>query len=100
MPDDSRIYRRAAAGILLSAAVTSCRLQRNESKTAQVRLAVTRGSFLNRPVNLAGPLGYFDAETVGVRVEETASVSRSAQSLVGGSADIAVGGILRPLMLA
>ena len=60
----------------------------------------TRGSFLNLPVNLAGPLGYFDAETVGVRVEETASVSRSAQSLVGGSADIAVGGILRPLMLA
>src|SRR3954447_23873695 len=98
--DGIGLHRRAAISAILSGPLISCGGALRRSERPVVRLAVTRGSFLFLPVYVAGPLGHFDAGQLTIQLEEAASVSKSAQSLLGGSCDIATASLLRPLMLA
>jgi NitT/TauT family transport system substrate-binding protein len=68
-----------------------------QSKRAEIRMGVARGSLLFLPVFVAGPAGCFEKQDLDVRIEETKGNSMVA--LVGGSLDVIAGGYLQLLDL-
>lgn len=74
--------------------VTGCRGPHPSSRNATVRLATTGGSLQPLRVQLAKSLGYYDQEGVAIVFEEVASSSKTMQSIVGGSSDVATGGFM------
>jgi sulfonate transport system substrate-binding protein len=64
-----------------------------------VRIAITRGSYVNLPIYVASSTGCFEKQGVVASVEEMDGASKSMQALLGGSIDVASGGYISLLDL-
>ena len=72
----------------------------DRSNQREVRIAVTRGSYLSLPIYVGASGGCFEKLGIAARIEEMDGASKSMQALVGGSIEVASTGYMVLLDLA
>ena len=85
---------RIASVFITVALLSGCGDHGASGSKPAIRLITTRGSLLNMAVYLAKALGYYDQEGIAVSIDEVPDASKSMQSVIGGSSDIATGGFM------
>lgn len=83
---------------VLVATVTGCG-SGDRYRQQPVRIAVTRGSYVNLPIYVASSTGCFQKQGIVAHVEEMDGASKSMQALLGGSIDVASAGYISLLDL-
>jgi NitT/TauT family transport system substrate-binding protein len=86
--------------VMAAIALQGCGRSTPEPVTRQVRIAVSRDAINWLPIYLAQKLGYCQKEGVDLTVSDVAGVSKAAEALLGGSADVAGGSLMMTIQLA
>jgi len=82
-------FRPTHVWILAGALLAAGGCSRQDRNNNLVRITVTNAPPTYLPLFVAGPAGCFSKEGIQVRLDETAGSTKSAEALLGGSADVA-----------
>lgn len=98
-PTRWRTLLRKLISLLLVVCLTSCH-QTKTGKAREIRVALSRDGITWLPVRLANTLGYFKEENLKVSTSDVSGLSKATEALLGGSVDIAAGGLSEAIQVA
>jgi NitT/TauT family transport system substrate-binding protein len=90
---------RKFIAIFLLFCLAGCHRSRS-GEAREVRVALSRDGITWLPVRLANTLGYFEEKNLKVSTSDVSGLSKATEALLGGSVDIAAGGLSQAIQAA
>lgn len=86
--------------ILLATCLTGCNHGTTPESAHEVRVALPRDGITWLPIRLAKTLGYFADQKLNVTISDVVGLSKGMEALLGGSVDVAAGGLTQTIRVA
>lgn len=87
---------RKLISLVLVVCLAGCQRSKNV-EAREIRVALSRDGITWLPVRLANTLGYFGERNLKVSTSDVAGLSKATEALLGGSVDIAAGGLTQAI---
>ena len=86
--------------IVLAISLVGCHHGTTTESIHEVRIALPRDGITWLPVRLAKTLGYFADQKLNVIISDVAGLSKGMEALLGGSVEVAAGGLTQTMQVA